>query len=1818
MHQLKALIWKAYKVRLRSPLTTALDFAGPLVIISIYIVLKISLGSLSSPSVPAEQEVNHLFRRGTGERTGLLNPKTDLVRYTCTKTLYFSPLRDRQFDPARISQQCGLEIVQVSSRDDVISKLSASLAFRIRYRPVTMEDLNRSNGSQSTDGCFRLPGRSEPLYELGLVLDLQDDRPRLEVHSTDSAGHRVIYQPYTQGSNYNEYRFPQSDLNTALHLLEICIRTAVFGLGSDLSLSSANSTNATAIRLRAFPVIAASQVTPILFLVFQLFANLCNGIATVMRISDDNESGLRHYIRLTGVPAIYYWISQLIAIFVHMSFQSFIMAVILSWPSSSDLLDPISEANITLRWLILLTYGLAINVYSLFIGSIFYKTSLALLVTCLIAVSYSMYPLTFMVQWSPYKFSPYKTVINLMLANPVSNYEALLNVLYAIQLQSADSLGWSHLGSRIIGGGMSNWSAAQLWLLLILQTIFWFLITILVDQFLYCSSLWPTGIMTSLCELISFGALVEPNKQDQHFKSTKSVKSSKSSANMKSTPLRSDLNRVCCSLRDISIHGQSTLSAFTIGDPLKFKGNRTLPNNHKGKLVSKSQYLIDRLDQAQPKDQHDQHDHQSIQHHRRALSKTITHTLHDESILLDQAIRQHIGWHKTHDSLENINMDFRLNQISFILGSTSLKELFFSAILGLRTLQSGHMMLDGRKYTSSSMFMARRHIGYLSERDVFLNEMSIFENLQLFGSLRDPSYTAYDSESSFLLNLLHLSKRRDHLPASLTYRSARKLALAVAAVGHTKLLLLVEPTLSLHWRPRCQVLSLLKKYKSIRSIIVDTSDVDEAASFGDRIVLLSPGQIDLDGSPATLDRLMNCGYWLVFEPVSSSRTSATQMNGLKQVKLGEQQQQQHLRLGEISNDNIKALETLTSEVFKQDKIDRLDATWCSISQELLNTTKKTNMRPDPDKDREGQHPSTRQQVWKNNIPTTAKIHLHAFPMLQTNTPSDVSNAGEGLESRPVRRGSCPGDQTASGRQQQVDKMKPNHDGGLSHRYGILLRVRHSSKVHQALCTILKMFNQHGVIHGFRLAQLNYESLEDVLVSKMSKAVYPNLPPDMLISLQHRAQTYRANQQQKLIGSSHSHNLSSSSSVKPATPDKQRSDSSVRVRECSSDLNTIKLALFEGGWNDLVRDRLSPNNEIFRLLLTSFLALFWVFVSLWAVHRSLMAEDVIAVDRRHSFQPSVPGSLLENNNVQQITQTGPVDYGTVNELYKHRVGFYVIAKSSHSEPQEISQLARWPANPKLTGLIKPDLRDSDALFVAKAIQASKDQVASMVFLDIESGQTSVLFEPHLAQSMLAGLKAALNYRMILRSSSNISLIDKSADLTSIDKLHTLKYHFLHSWHEIMLGFKNRRFFYAIGFAISEGIVIGSLVLAPIRHRLQAQTDGNFHMATYWLRMGLFDSVLSLLLITGYTILIACMEDISSMYSMGVTYFALALYKFSALPVAYLVSLIADSALTGFSLILLSYTTIGWAFSAHLLSFIEWILYHEGYLYIVAKWATLIFPISSLIESLTNTIHIARVDKLCPEVPAFTATAPLTALDGVQKETITDELLNKVNECLRNGKRGISTDMFHQRKFGIFWCVCLIIVFGVVAWLFLLFSERVFGLFARKFRSRKSIDPMKALIRSSEPSHSLFKWDRERDRLVSDYIRCLNEVGYVKRMAQNCIYLRLWLKPMSTQTPADKRLTDFLEPLVQLGQPKGDIQIELKTTLQIFIRIGSEATKHKVDRVQLIETYAKFVKDNGQSLVKVAVVDWSAENLYKILLHGHYNTKQQLSNQLALDT
>jgi len=102
-----------------------------------------------------------------------------------------------------------------------------------------------------------------------------------------------------------------------------------------------------------------------------------------------------------------------------------------------------------------------------------------------------------------------------------------------------------------------------------------------------------------------------------------------------------------------------------------------------------------------------------------------------------------------------------------------------------------------------------------------------------------------------MLNLVHLSNRRNSYPRELSGGMQQRVALARALATQARILLLDEPLRALDARLRLELrqeLRTLAKYLGITTLHV-THDQEEAISVADRIVIIRRGKVVQAGSP---------------------------------------------------------------------------------------------------------------------------------------------------------------------------------------------------------------------------------------------------------------------------------------------------------------------------------------------------------------------------------------------------------------------------------------------------------------------------------------------------------------------------------------------------------------------------------------------------------------------------------------------------------------------------------------------------------------------------------------------------------------------------------------------------------------------------------------------------------------------------------------------------------------------------------------------------------------------------------------------------------
>ncbi len=156
--------------------------------------------------------------------------------------------------------------------------------------------------------------------------------------------------------------------------------------------------------------------------------------------------------------------------------------------------------------------------------------------------------------------------------------------------------------------------------------------------------------------------------------------------------------------------------------------------------------------------------------------------------------------------------------------------------------------VDGRRI--------RARIGVVPQLDTLDTELSVQENLWIYGRYFDLSRAECRRRTAELLDFAQLSDRADSVVENLSGGMKRRLSIARSLINEPELLLLDEPTTGLDPQARHVLWERLYRLKQQGvTQVLTTHYMDEAEQLCDRLVVMDQGLIVAEGSPrALIDR----------------------------------------------------------------------------------------------------------------------------------------------------------------------------------------------------------------------------------------------------------------------------------------------------------------------------------------------------------------------------------------------------------------------------------------------------------------------------------------------------------------------------------------------------------------------------------------------------------------------------------------------------------------------------------------------------------------------------------------------------------------------------------------------------------------------------------------------------------------------------------------------------------------------------------------------------------------------------------------------------
>jgi len=130
----------------------------------------------------------------------------------------------------------------------------------------------------------------------------------------------------------------------------------------------------------------------------------------------------------------------------------------------------------------------------------------------------------------------------------------------------------------------------------------------------------------------------------------------------------------------------------------------------------------------------------------------------------------------------------------------------------------------------------------------------------MFAAFKGMNGSDIDAAVRTMIEDVDLVDKTDYPAKDLSGGQKRKLSVAIAFIGGSKLIYLDEPTSGMDTSARRYIWEMLKKYKDGKIVVLTTHFMDEADFLGDRIGIMGEGKLICCGSSVFLKNKFGVGY----------------------------------------------------------------------------------------------------------------------------------------------------------------------------------------------------------------------------------------------------------------------------------------------------------------------------------------------------------------------------------------------------------------------------------------------------------------------------------------------------------------------------------------------------------------------------------------------------------------------------------------------------------------------------------------------------------------------------------------------------------------------------------------------------------------------------------------------------------------------------------------------------------------------------------------------------------------------------------------------
>jgi ABC-type lipoprotein export system ATPase subunit len=198
--------------------------------------------------------------------------------------------------------------------------------------------------------------------------------------------------------------------------------------------------------------------------------------------------------------------------------------------------------------------------------------------------------------------------------------------------------------------------------------------------------------------------------------------------------------------------------------------------------------------------------------------------------------------------LRRITLDIAQGEFVSIMGPSGAGKSTLLHVLGMHDgAFTGEYEFLGYKVHAlgrkDRQELQKKHIGFVFQSYHLLDDLTVYENLEVPLSYRDVKRSERQAIVGDVLDRFHIVGKKDLYPSQLSGGQQQLVGVARAVVANPKVILADEPTGNLHTDQGREIMELFRRLNEAGTTIVQVTHSDVNAGYGNRIIKLRDGWV---------------------------------------------------------------------------------------------------------------------------------------------------------------------------------------------------------------------------------------------------------------------------------------------------------------------------------------------------------------------------------------------------------------------------------------------------------------------------------------------------------------------------------------------------------------------------------------------------------------------------------------------------------------------------------------------------------------------------------------------------------------------------------------------------------------------------------------------------------------------------------------------------------------------------------------------------------------------------------------------------------------